>query len=223
MTVCSDARRSIQRLIPSAHLPTDGSMTVMRQDFDWHAEAREGSQITSPHLCQEHIDKSRHDSLEETSALSVKCEPKLGCVCLYGGAGSVVGGVRLRLKELCLHMARACLNKNPYPCFTSCRFVLEQGTAQRSFSNKSASEDLTNLFFAHLFLAACANLYLWNWPACLFTGQCLYLQGLLLTCFDFESWNASGLVIQISWYVQLCLETKPNHCFTLAAARRCRR
>lgn len=68
----------------------------------------------------------RHDSLEETSALSVKCEWNLGCVCLYRGAASVVGGVRMRLKELCLHLGRACLNKIPYPCFMSCRFILEQ-------------------------------------------------------------------------------------------------
>lgn len=60
--------------------------------------------------------QTRHDSLEETSALSVKCERKLGCVCLYRRAASVVGGVRMRLKELCLHVGRAGLNKNPYPC-----------------------------------------------------------------------------------------------------------
>lgn len=53
------------------------------------------------------------------------------------------------------------------------------------------------------FIFGCICLHAVHWPACLFTGECFYLQGLLLPCFDFESWNASGLVIQISWYVQL--------------------
>lgn len=50
---------------------------------------------------------------------------------------------------------------------------------QRSFNNKSASEDLTNLFLNLHFWLYYAGLYALNQPACLFTRQPFYLQGLL--------------------------------------------
>lgn len=95
--------------------------------------------------------RKRHDSLEETSALSVKCERKLGCVCLYCGAASVVGGVRMRLK-LCLHMGKACLNKTPHPCFTLCK-----GMSGCSFSKEKCVRASDQPVFAPSFLALHAN------------------------------------------------------------------
>ena len=48
--------------------------------------------------------------------LNVKYKREIGCVeelMLYHQAASGVGGERIRLRELCLEMGRACLNKNP--------------------------------------------------------------------------------------------------------------
>lgn len=148
----------------------------MRQDFDWHSEAREGSQITLPHLCQEHnIDNSAMTARGEMSALSVKCEWKLGCVCLYHGAASVVGGVRISLKELCLHMERACLNKNPYPCFTSCRFVLEQRHGSAFLLQQKCVRGSDSLFL---------HLHFWLYmKVCMFKiGLLAYLLGSVFIC-----------------------------------------
>lgn len=65
------------------------------------------------------------------SVLNVKYKWEICCVeemMLYHQAALAVGGERIRLRELCLKMGRACLNKNPYyPCLKLPRFVLVQG------------------------------------------------------------------------------------------------
>lgn len=150
------------------------------------------------------------------SVLNVKYKWENGCLeglMLYHQAALTVGGERIRLRELCLKMGRACLNKTPYyPCLKLPRFVPEQGkdwaTDKRQDNsafvpvccpNKRMSNTLsplrTNLRVFFLVVAP-HFLYTFCQFGCLFVGGCaralvcaaiLYSQGLLCLRFDFES------------------------------------
>lgn len=142
---------------------------------------------------------------------------------LYHQAASAVGGERIRLRELCLKMGWASLNKNPYyPCLKLPRFVLEQGKdwtlrdwwKPGQFSgcsclspNKGMSNKLTPMWTNISFCPSFFRYILSVWYfvcqcvcACLFT-VCYCIHKVFCACAltlsqEIKGWTASGQVIQ---------------------------